>query len=178
MRNNRGGPMRGRGRWMAAALVTLGLGVTGCSIGSGSTTAGTGKAVPAKVEVIPGKDVKRVTLTEQAHRRLGIETVTIGTAPAPAQPAPVQPAPVQPAPAPSPSGGAATIVPYRAVLYAADGGTWVYTVTQPLTYVREKVVLANVGATEALLALGPPAGATVVSTGVIELYGAELGVGK
>jgi hypothetical protein len=47
-----------------------------------------------------------------------------------------------------------------------------------LTYVREKVVIASVGRTDAVLAEGPPVGTTVVLTGLIELYGAELGIGK
>jgi hypothetical protein len=50
-----------------------------------------------------------------------------------------------------------------------------------LTYVREKVVVASVrgvGGNEAVLSMGPPAGTEIVTTGVIELYGAELGVGE
>jgi hypothetical protein len=67
------------------------------------------------------------------------------------------------------------------VVYTPDGNTWVYTVTGPRQYVREQVTVANVGGTagsEAFLSSGPAEGTTIVKTGVIELYGAELGVGK
>ncbi len=150
--------MRRRGLWMAVAAVTLGLTAAGC--GAATNTAPTPAAKPAKVEVIAGKDVKSVTLTEQADKRLGIETVAIAAAP---------------------SGTAPLMVPYAAVVYSADGATWVYTVPKPLTYVREKVTVANVGGTngaDAFLSAGPAVGTKIVKTGVVELYGAELGVGS
>jgi len=144
-----------RGNRLAVALIALGLAVTGCAA---TTTASPGpKVAPAKIEAIPGKDVKSVTLTEQADKRLGVETTAVVAA------------------------ASGTTVPYSAVVYSADGGAWVYTVTKPLTYVREKVTVANVGGangTEAFLSSGPAVGTTVVKTGVPELYGAELGVGK
>ena len=148
--------MRGRGQWIAAALVVLALGAAGCGAGSAKPS-GSGAAKPAKVEAVAGKDVKSVTLTEQADKRLGVATTTVASAP----------------------GG--LLVPYSAVIYSADGKTWVYTVVKPLTYLRENVTVANVGGAkgdEALLSAGPPVGDTIVKTGAVELYGAELGVGK
>ena len=74
-----------------------------------------------------------------------------------------------------------TVVPHSAIVYDPKGVTWVYTVPEPLTYVRAKVVVETVGGskgTEAVLSGGLPVGTTVVTEGVIELYGAELGVGK
>ncbi|MGW3612091.1 hypothetical protein ACWD6N_19725 [Micromonospora sp. NPDC005163] len=159
--------MRHSGRWTAAILMTLGL--AACTTPA-SNTSGGHKESPAMVEAIPGKDVKKVTLTEQAARRVDIRTVTIGAA----QTAP----PGGPTPSPGPP---ATVVPYSAVLYDPTGLAWVYTVPQPLTYVREKVVVATVGGaggTDAFLAQAPPAGTAIVTIGVIELWGAELGVGK
>jgi hypothetical protein len=150
--------MRGRGPWLAVFLIAAGLGVAGCAATSSAGSAG--KVQPAKVEAVAGKNVKSVTLTEQAAKRVGIETVTIAAAP---------------------SDGSMTTVPYAAVLYSADGGTWVFVETSPLRYVREKVVVANVSGaqgTEAFLSEGPAVGTKIVKTGVIELYGAELGVGK
>jgi ABC-type oligopeptide transport system substrate-binding subunit len=147
--------MSTRRGWLVTALVTLGLALAGCA--ATASTGPTEKAKPAKVEAIAGKSVKSVTLTEQADKRLGIETVAIADA--------------------SPN----TVVPYSAVIYSADGKTWVFTVTKPLTYVREQVVVANVGGaqgTEAFLSQSPPVGTTIVKTGAVELYGAELGVGK
>lgn len=166
--------MRHSGRWMAAILITLGL--AACATPA-SNTSGGHKESPARVEAMPGKDVKKVTLTEQAARRVGIATVTIGAAQT-APPVGPTPSPVGPSPS---AGTPATVVPYSAVLYDPNGVAWVYTVPQPLTYVREKVVVATVGGargTDAFLAQAPPAGTTIVTTGAIELWGAELGVGK
>ena len=58
------------------------------------------------------------------------------------------------------------------------GVTWVYTMPQPLTFIRQKVVLVKVSGPDATLSEGPPVGTAVVTKGVAELYGAELGVGK
>lgn len=144
-----------RTRWVAAALVVLGLGTAGCTTATSATEAPQEK--PAKVEAIPGKNVKSVTLTDQAAKRVGVETTTIAAAPT------------------------GTVVPYQAVIYTPDGKTWVYTVSGTRQYVREEVTIANVGGNagdEAFLSTGPAAGTTIVKTGLIELYGAELGVGK
>lgn len=140
------------GKWIVAAAAVVAA--AGCGSGTAATT-GQAKAEepPAKVEALPGKSVKSVKLSDHAAKRVGIETTTVGNG----------------------------TVPYSAVLYSADGASWVYTVTQPLTYTREKVVVANVGGDQGSVAFisdGPPAGTTVVKTGVVELYGAELGVGK
>lgn len=142
-------------RWAAAALIVLGLGVTGCTSATSATEAQQEK--PAKVEAIQGKSVKSVTLTEQAVKRVGVETTTVAAAPT------------------------GTVVPYQAVIYTPDGNTWVYAVTGPRQYTREQVTIATVGGdagTDAFLSAGPAAGTTIVKTGLIELYGAELGVGK
>ncbi|MEV1289048.1 hypothetical protein [Micromonospora sp. NPDC049679] len=119
--------------------------------------------------------VKTVKLTRQAFDRLGIEMTPVRDAPG-ATAAPATP----PTPGASP-GGATSVVPYSAVLYDPSGVTWVYTAPRPLNYVREKVVVTTVGGsggTEAVLSEGPPVGTMIVATGVMELYGAELGVGK
>lgn len=142
---------------LAALLITFGLGLAGCAATSADTGAKApeGEAPPAQIAEIPGKDVKSVTLSEHAEKRLGVETIELAA---------------------SPQG---TSVPYSAVFYTPDGVAWVYAVTKPLTYVREKVVVANVAGAkgdQAFLAEGPAAGTSVVKTGVIELYGAEIGV--
>lgn len=137
------------------ATVLLVLSAAGCSVATSATE--NKKESPAVVEAIAGKSVKSVTLTDMAQKRVGVETTTIAT------------------------GAGGTVVPYQCVLYTPDGNTWVYTVTGERQYVREQVTVANVGGaegTEAFLSSGPAAGTTIVKTGVIELYGAELGVGK
>jgi hypothetical protein len=142
-------------RWAAAALIVLGLGAAGCSAPTSATEAPQEK--PATVEAIQGKSVKSVTLTEQAVERVGVETTTVATA------------------------ATGTVVPYQAVIYTPDGKTWVYTLAGTRQYVREEVTIANVGGNagdEAFLSSGPKVGTTIVKIGLIELYGAELGVGK
>ena len=168
MRTHGSDPARGRGRVMAVVVIIAALGLAGCSEAAPSSP-GDEKAVPAKVETIPNQDVKKVTLTEQAAQRTGVETIAIAAAPAALLPAGARPSPSM------------TVVPYSAILYSSDGETWLYTVPQPLTYVRAKVVVASVGGsggTQAVLSAGPPSGTTVVTKGVIELYGAETGIGK
>jgi len=168
MRTHGSDPMRGRARWMVAALIAASLGLAGCD-GTASSTTGSGKVSPAKVEAIPGQAVKKVMLTEQAAKRIGVVTVAVAAAPASLLPRGSTPGP------------STTTVPYSAVVYDPNGKTWVYTVPEPLTYVREEVVVVTVGGpqgTDAVLSAGPPVGTTVVKTAVIELYGAELGIGK
>ncbi|MFC3895321.1 hypothetical protein ACFOWZ_27905 [Lentzea rhizosphaerae] len=138
------------------ATVLLVLGAAGCSVATSATDSG-GKERPAVVETIAGKSVKSVKLTEMAEKRVGVETTKVAKS------------------------GTGTVVPYQCVVYTPDGNTWVYTVTGPRQYVREQVTVANVGGnagSEAFLSSGPAEGTTIVKTGVIELYGAELGVGK
>jgi hypothetical protein len=168
MRTHGSDPVRGRGRWMAVVVVTAALGLAGCSEPAPSSP-GDEKVAPAKVETIPNQDVKKVTFTEQAAQRIDVETIAIAVAPAALLPAGARPSPSM------------TVVPYSAIFYTSDGGTWLYTVPEPLTYVRAKVVVQSVGGsggTQAVLSGGPPSGTTVVTKGVIELYGAETGIGK
>jgi hypothetical protein len=165
---------------MAAAIVAAGLGLAGCTSPS-QTAAGAGESKPAKVESIAGSEVKRVTLTQRAFERLAIETVPVREAAA--SPSPTPPARVTARKAVAPAAGAGvgpvkTVVAYSAVIYDTNGVTWVYTMPQPLTFVRQKVVVAQVSGKEATLSDGPAAGTPVATTGVAELYGAELGVGK
>jgi hypothetical protein len=149
-------------RWTAIAALVASLGLGGCGR-AGTPAAAVEDDQPATVESIDGSDVKRLRLTERAAQRVGIQTVAVTAAPRG-----------------SAQGAAMTVVPYSAVLYHPDGTTWVFTVPEPLAYVRSKVVVATVtgaNGTEALLTDGPPVGTLVVSVGVIELWGTELGVG-
>ncbi len=100
---------------------------------------------PAKVEHLDGAEPTRVTLTEDAAKRLDIQT-----------------APVQ-----------GKIIPYAAVLYDTEGRTWVYTNPKPLTFVRSPVTVDHIEGDEAFLSKGPAAGSVVVTTGAEELYGSE-----
>ncbi len=72
----------------------------------------------------------------------------------------------------------ATIVPAASVLYDIYGGTWVYTVKEPLTFVRQRVAVKWFKETQAILQQGPKAGTMVVADGAAELFGTEFGPGK
>jgi hypothetical protein len=70
----------------------------------------------------------------------------------------------------------ALVVDYAALIYDKQGKTWVYTAPEPLTFVREKVVVAEIDGNQVRLSDGPPPGTKVVTQGVTEVYGAELGM--
>ena len=72
----------------------------------------------------------------------------------------------------------ATIVPASSVLYDIHGGTWVYTVKEPLKYIRQRVTVLWFDGPQAILQKGPSAGTIVVADGAAELFGTEFGPGK
>ena len=72
----------------------------------------------------------------------------------------------------------ATIVPAASVLYDIHGGTWVYTLKDPLKFVRQRVTVLWFDGTRAILQRGPSAGTMVVADGAAELFGTEFGPGK
>ena len=117
--------------------------------GSGSTG-----VRPAKVEAVSGSNVKKVTLTEKAAQRLDIKTAEVGK-----------------------DDSGKKFVPYAAVIYDKDGTTWVYTTSQPLTFIRHSVTVDVIQDDKAFVKEGPEPGVKVVVTGVPQLYGAEKGVG-
>lgn len=76
------------------------------------------------------------------------------------------------------NGAPRKVVPYAAVIYGLHGETWVYTSPEPLTFVRQPIVVDYIEADLAVLVDGPPAGTLVVTVGVAELYGVDAGVGQ
>ena len=73
---------------------------------------------------------------------------------------------------------AALVVPKAALLHDAYGGTWVYVARDPQVYARVRVVVADIIGNLAVLTIGPPVNARVVTDGAAELFGVEFGVGK
>src|ERR671918_3024605 len=71
---------------------------------------------PAKVEADG-----RITLTEMASQRLGLQT------------APISEADV--------GGRIQKVVPYAALLYGLNGETWLYTGLEPLVFVRQPITI-------------------------------------
>jgi multidrug efflux pump subunit AcrA (membrane-fusion protein) len=70
------------------------------------------------------------------------------------------------------------IIPFSAIVYDIQGGTWVYTNPSPNTYVRQRVELQTVIDNKAVMTRGPKAGTKIVTVGAAELFGTEFGGGK
>jgi hypothetical protein len=143
--------MRRRHQWMGGLLLVLALLLAACA-----KVAEEEEAInePATVEPVEGNpDVLRVTVTEQAAQRLDIRSSTVRDA-----------------------GGSGTVIPYAAVFYTANGDTWTYASPEPLTFVREAIVVDHITGNQAFLSAGPDSGTTVVTQGAAELYGTETGV--
>jgi hypothetical protein len=116
----------------------------------GPSTSTSEKVAPSQLEAIEGSDLQRVILTEKAAERIGLETVT----------------------------ASGMEVPYAAVIYDIEGNTWIYTMPQPLTFVREQIVIDSIEGDTAILSESLPSEFNVVTVGVAEIYGTETGVSK
>lgn len=109
---------------------------------------------PATLTEIPGSKLKTVTLTEQAVERLGIRLAEVATA------------------------SETLTVPSGALWMDIEGTFWVYTSPEPNVYVRHAVEVVDDDGEVAVLLSGPDPGTLVVTAGVPELFGTEVGVGK
>ncbi len=109
---------------------------------------------PATLTEIPGTKLKTVALTEKAVERLGIRLAEVATA------------------------SETLMVPSGALWMDVEGTFWVYTSPEPNVYVRHAVEVVDDDGEIAVLASGPDAGTLVVTAGVPELFGTEVGVGK
>jgi hypothetical protein len=135
----------------------VGLAVAAAVFAAGCGSSGSkeevGDAQPAKVTPIKGTDLSRVTLSADAAKRLGIATAVVAV-----------------------QGSDRKVIPYDAVIYAADGHTFTYTSPKPLTYVRAPITVTDIRGDKAYLSAGPPAGTAVVTVGSQELFGTEYEV--
>lgn len=144
-------------RWIfgAGVLFITTLQITACSP---SSPAAAEKPKPAIIEIIEGSDFKRVTLTEKAAERLGIQTAPVRTELI--------------------DGNPRKVIPYAAVMYGLEGETWVYTNPKPLVFIRQLITVDYIEDDFAVLVDGPDLDTKVVVVGSAELYGAEVGVSK
>jgi hypothetical protein len=153
--------------WFPAVLVVAALTLTSCAEALGEGGADSGEPDPATVELVAGTQVNRITLTELAAERLGIETTQVRDAAADGR---------------RPTGGTValqeTVIPYSAVIYDPEGDAWTYTSPEPLVFVRERIVVDRIVGNSALLDDGPATGTTVVTVGASELWGTEYEVGE
>ena len=147
-----------RGRQLRAAragLVLVAAGALSLSACSGEASSGydyetASHHEPAKLEPIKGTDVQRVIFDAEGAKRVGLKT------------------------APIRRNGQETVIPYGAVVYTADGGTYTYTAPEPLTYVRQEIKIDRVDGDSVMLSDGPPAGTEVVTVGTAKVYGSEF----
>jgi hypothetical protein len=112
---------------------------------------------PAQVDKIEGSELSRVTFTEKATERIGVETASVREQEL--------------------DGSMRKVVPYSSLIYDAKGRTWIYTSPQPRTFVRQQVEVERIDGDSVFLVEGPAAGTEIASVGVAEIYGAETGVG-
>lgn len=99
-----------------------------------------------------------VTLTEKAAERLQVDTAAVSEEQL--------------------DGQTRLVVPYSALIYDNNGGTWIYTSPDPLTYVRTAVTVDFIEGDMVVLSEGPEVGTNVATMAVAELYGTDTGVGK
>jgi hypothetical protein len=115
------------------------------------TNADAGRAEPGD-----GTDTGRVILSADAAERIGLQTAPVRTTEI--------------------SGRPALVIPYAAVFYDPSGDTWAYVADEPLVFVRQRITVDSIQRDDAILSSGPPADAQVVTVGVAQLYGTEVGV--
>ena len=75
--------------------------------------------------------------------------------------------------------GAGVLLPYAALLYDAQGKTWVYINPEPRVYERKAVTVTKIEAGAVTASDGPRwSGTPVVTVAAAELFGAEFVTGK
>jgi|ERR1041385_3995140 hypothetical protein len=136
--------MKHTNRWIVIVLIIAGSLLSACGARSAEGN-GTEETGPAKVEHLNGAEPTRVTLTQDAAKRLDIQTAKVD----------------------------GDVIPYAAILYDTQGNTWVYTNPKPLTFVRSPITVDHIDGDKAFLSKGPSAGSLVVTTGAEELFGSE-----
>jgi hypothetical protein len=130
------------------AAVALSVSLAGCS----QTAATHQPYKPAKVGPATASGVKPVTFTAEGARRIGLATSAVFNA------------------------NGSLVVDHAALIYDSSGGSWIYTIPEPLTYLRTPVKITHVDQDRVFLADGPVAGTPVVTVGAAQVYGEELGI--
>lgn len=143
--------VRRRPRLLCAVVVLAALALPACKEVVSESATG---YEPAKLAAVRGRDdVKLVTFTAEGARRAGLRTAVV-----------------------RPRAGHGAVVPYAALIYDAEGGTYVYTSPRPLSFVRAEVKVDRIDGGRVFLAKGPRAGTRVVTVGSTQVYGVELDV--
>ena len=137
-------------RWLAVVPLTACLQLVGCR----ETPEDTEEPKPVQVEHPDGAEPARLKLTEDAVKRLEIQIDVVRDTDV--------------------NGTQRRVIPYAAILYDTQGGTWTYTNPKPLTYIRHPITVDRIVGELAVLSEGPPSGTAVVIVGAAELYGSEI----
>jgi hypothetical protein len=141
---------------VVGVLIVAGFAALQLSACSESSSKAAGEE-PASVEAIKGSSLKRVLLSAEAVKRLGIETSKVRVR--------------------AVGGGRRQeVIPYSAVLYTPGGQTFSYTSPEPRVFVRQVIRVDHITAGKAYLTRGPRPGTAVVTVGAPELFGVEYEV--
>lgn len=132
-------------RWLILIAMLIALPLSACA----PAAAPEEENKPVSLEPIAGTDLNRLTLTEKAAERLGLET------------------------APVVAEAGQVVIPYAALLYDPSGQAWVYVNVGPLAFERQAITVDSIQGDQVFLSEGPEAGANVVTLGATELYGSE-----
>ena len=152
-----------RHMWIVLGLVITALPLAACREARASSEGEPQeKAKSANVEPIERTELSRVTLTARAAQRLDIKTDTVRESPV----------------ARLGNSQLRKVIPYAAVLYDANGASWVYTNPEPLVYVRQRITIDYIEGGVAVLVDGPASGVKVVTVGASLLFGTEFEVGE
>ena len=128
------------------ALLAAGLALSGCQEVASNLV----ESQPYELEPIEGTHLHRVRLSSATAERIDLQTAQVRAK------------------------GRGTVVPHLALIYSPEGGAFVYTRPEPLTYVRAPIKVDRVVDDRALLSAGPPPGTVVVTVGAAELLATEF----
>jgi hypothetical protein len=137
----------------AAVCAALLFSLNGCA--QPAAVAETAVEAPATVEKNATTGIARITLSQRAIERLELSTETV-----------------------KPAADSSVVIPYAALLYDAQGKTWVYANTAPRVYERQAVTVTKVESGAVTASAGPAVGTAVVTVAAAELFGAEFVTGK
>ena len=147
-------------RTVAIIILILGVGVVGF-VAVSKLDYPTVPSVPegsggGQVEPVAGSDIPRVILSEEAARKIGLQTTAVT--------------------ATTVAGKEQLSIPYSALYYDQAGETWTYVATEPLVFERQSITVVSIEGSVAILSAGPAVNTKVVTAGSAQLFGTEIGV--
>jgi hypothetical protein len=140
-------------RWFVPLVFAACLPLASCQKAADTAADDEHEVKPATVEHLKGPQPTRVTLTEDAARRIDVQTAHVADTQV--------------------AGEKRKVIPYASVLYDVNGDTWTWINSSPLTFVRTPIKIDSIDGDKAVLTDGPDPGALVVTVGATELFGSE-----